>query len=136
MKTILNFRKQVIVNLLFLMLGVGSVCSAQTTTVNAYLSNPCSLLMLDEQSQDSDFLLYPNPNNGILNILINSNELNQDAKIKIFDVLGKLVYEKNFFDNDYSQNLTLNIDNLTSGVYIITVGINEKATSKKLIITK
>ena len=51
-------------------------------------------------------------------------------------MIGKLVYEKNNFDNYATQNLSFRVDHLTTGIYLISVQTNDKTTTKKLIINK
>jgi len=79
-----------------------------------------------------DFHLYPNPNNGSFELLLNQNT--SDVEIKIYDLLGQIIYIKKI--DNYTTNDKFQID-LThaSGTYIlniITNGFNEE----KLIIIK
>lgn len=119
---------------LFLFVCVGFT-HAQVTTINAVLANPCSVLNTQNYPTNFDFSLYPNPTNEIVNIQFNGNIL-EYPKVKIYDMIGKLVYENNNFENHTSINLTFRVDFLTSGVYLLAVQVNDKITTKKLIINK
>ena len=119
---------------LFLFVCVGFT-HAQVTTINAVLANPCSVLNTQNYPTNLDFSLYPNPTNEIVNIQFNGNIL-EYPKVKIYDMIGKLVYENNNFENHTSINLTFRVDFLTSGVYLLAVQVNDKITTKKLIINK
>lgn len=55
---------------------------------------------------------FPNPATSEINIDL-LNEINE-GQIKIFDINGRLVYEEKI---EQVQYLTLNINNLTSGIY-------------------
>lgn len=112
-----------------------NIAKAQVTTINATLANPCAALNVNEIPKSIDFTIYPNPTNEIVNIQLSGN-LVESPKIKMYDMIGKLVYEKNNFDNFASQNLSFRVDNLTTGIYLISVQTNDKTTTKKLIINK
>lgn len=69
--------------------------------------------------------VFPNPNSGsILNITSNANST---KAVAIFDVLGKQVL------NTTTSNSTVNVSNLTAGVYIVKVTEEGKTATKKLI---
>jgi len=112
-----------------------SITKAQVTTINAKLLNPCAKLSVSEASKNIDFSIFPNPNTGIVNIQLN-NSLVSNPKVKIYDMFGKLVFEKNKFENIPSNKFTILIDSLTEGIYLISVEINKSITTKKLIISK
>ena len=119
---------------LFLCVCVGFT-HAQVTTINAVLANPCSVLTNQNYSNKLDFSLYPNPTKEIVNIQFNGNIL-ESPKVRIYDMVGNLVYENNHFENHPSLNITFRVDFLTSGVYLLAVQINDRITTKKLIINK
>lgn len=77
-----------------------------------------SLICLDsttsqEEINQKDLFIYPNPSNGELNVTF-SNQ-NQNARIIILDELGRKVYEK--FTESNKQELDLGL--LPSGLYTI-----------------
>ncbi len=132
MKTILQLKKLVIIPLLLL---VGNICVGQVTTINTTLAAPCSTLNVNDITKNIEFTIYPNPTNEIVNLQL-SGSLVESPKVKIYDMIGKLVYEKNNFDNYATQNLSFRVDHLTTGIYLISVQTNDKTTTKKLIINK
>ena len=119
---------------LFLFVCVG-FAHAQVTTINAVLANPCSILSSQNYTNQLDFSLYPNPTSEIVHIQFNESLL-ESPKIKIYDLVGKIVYENNHFENHTSLNITFRVDFLTSGVYLLAVQVNDRITTKKLIINK
>ncbi len=71
--------------------------------------------------------VYPNPSNGIITIQRSSNE---KMNFSIFDITGKQIHsQKNITDNLY----TINLSNITKGVYFINISVNDKIITKKLI---
>jgi hypothetical protein len=122
---------------LFSLLLFICICSAQAqvTTINAVLANPCSVLNTQNYPTYLDFSLYPNPTNEIVHIQFNESLL-ESPKIKIYDLIGKLVYENNNLETFASQDFSIRVDQLNSGVYLLAVQVNDRITNKKLIINK
>jgi len=78
---------------------------------------------------DSNYKIYPNPTNSIFNIGVKDN--NEKIKVEIYDMTGRRVISTK---NVVSQTITLNVNNLQSGHYIVKI-INDsgKVTSMKMI---
>ena len=70
-------------------------------------------------------IIYPNPANNILYI---SNLKEYNTNVKIYDIKGKLVLEKNISNKEY-----LNISNLKKGVYQIKFKGSDWNETRKLI---
>jgi Secretion system C-terminal sorting domain/Beta-propeller repeat len=80
-------------------------------------------------NSSSNFNIYPNPSNEILNIKLDaSNESHR--LLVITDVLGQVVLSKTITEN----NTQLNISDFTKGIYFITVKSGDKMSTQKLII--
>jgi phosphatidylserine/phosphatidylglycerophosphate/cardiolipin synthase-like enzyme len=65
-----------------------------------------------------NFVLYPNPTNGIFHITAKENSLNDSVELRVYDVLGNKVLEK------HSTNLTnesIDLSNQASGMYFVDV---------------
>ena len=87
----------------------------------------CNSLDLEEQSPvENTFLtIYPNPSkDGIFNIKTNINDFNT---IKAYNVLGELVYSDKY-------NATVDLSNLSSGMYFVRIEGSGKTEIKKLVI--
>lgn len=78
---------------------------------------------------DSNYKIYPNPTNSIFNIGVKDN--NEKIKVEIYDMTGRKVISTK---NVVSQTITLNVNNLQSGHYIVKI-INDsgKVTSMKMV---
>ncbi|MFK5982292.1 MAG: T9SS-dependent M36 family metallopeptidase [Flavobacteriaceae bacterium] len=89
----------------------------------------CTLGTADRGSLNNNFIIYPNPSNGNINIrsLINLG----DATISIFDINGREVY-----NNQVSLQDTVNVnaENLRTGLYIIQIKGADYTHTAKLII--
>ena len=69
--------------------------------------------------------MYPNPTNGN-KVYFN---LSEDTQIQIYNVLGKRVLSSKL---SKSQN-SINVNELSKGVYMVKITTGTKATLKKLI---
>ena len=82
---------------------------------------------------DREIIIYPNPTHGELNIEINNAE-SIHYSIKIYDVLGKLIYADDLYGN---QNIRQNVDlsEHPKGLYFLNIKSNRGDNiSKRFII--
>jgi len=78
-----------------------------------------------------NFDIYPNPNNGNFELVINQNVDN--VNIEIYDLLGKIIYSEVI--ENYNINTKHTIDlNQSSGTYIISVKSNDYTNEQLMII--
>jgi len=78
----------------------------------------------------NDFILSPNPNNGVLNIKTNNDN---QSLIRIYNSLGYLCQTETVS----GKNIRINLDNLSNGIYnLCLTDINGYKVCKKLIIYK
>jgi hypothetical protein len=110
-----------------------------TDSCDADKPNGARISLTDEEGNTDveqfaeSFLIFPNPNNGNMQVLYNLNS-NKQAKINIFDVNGKIIISK-AFDNE-TNLMQLNINVISNGVYYYQI-IGDKSNilkSDKLII--
>lgn len=97
------------------------------TFVNQFVS-----VLATNDFELSNFVLYPNPNNGNFTVKFNSDSSNS-IYIAIHDIQGRLIFDKNY-DNTglFTQNIELN--NTQSGTYLITVQDGSKKVVKRIVI--
>ena len=87
----------------------------------------CAISTTDKLNSFNDVFIYPNPNNGILNI---KSSYNIDF-LNIYDLRGKIVFKK--YCNSKQENL--NLHNIFKGSYIIQIGTKDgRSFYKKIII--
>lgn len=86
----------------------------------------------DIVSKINDFVVYPNPSNGQINISFISND---DMNVKVFNILGSVVFEKKFNTNNSGlQNIKLDLSSKDKGMYYIQLENNTNVMTKKVII--
>ena len=80
---------------------------------------------INEISNNDKVVIYPNPANDNINIDVkNYNE------IIITDISGKVVMN---LDSASIQNNTIDISNLSNGIYFVTINSDDSSITKKLI---
>lgn len=84
----------------------------------------------------TQFQIYPNPADGILNIQISSSAIDKGVSIRLFNLLGQKVFE---IDPPRNQTLVLEritLDHLPNGIYFLAAEINNQMTMQKITIIK
>lgn len=81
---------------------------------------------------NNDIKIYPNPADGIFTIAFSDKLTNNEADIAIYDILGGKIKDFSFFLN--KNKLILDKENLTEGIYLIKIQIQNKITTKKIMI--
>ena len=107
--------------------------NGDTGTLNSWSIEVCSqTIMSTENFGLADFKIYPNPNNGNFTVQFDSNSGNE-VKIGVHDIRGRQIYNKSFQNSGlFSQNLELN--NVQSGVYMVTVQDGDKKETRRIVI--
>ena len=100
--------------------GASSRVAEQTITL---ISTNAAARLTDT---DQDITLAPNPASNMISI---SAQENINA-IKILSITGQLVYQVNGINE---LNKSIDIDNLTSGIYLLRVATEEEVTTMKFV---
>jgi hypothetical protein len=82
----------------------------------------CTTLTIKNFDLDEKKLhLFPNPTDGILNINLNSTNLNSTNFLKIINSQGSIVFEKIITKSEINSGLSLETKYLTKGIYFILI---------------
>jgi hypothetical protein len=87
------------------------------------------VLSIDEYT-DSDFNVYPNPSNGIFNIVFNNMSINR--VLTIYDTFGRKIKTKKLT----GFNTNMNLYDFAPGVYFLKIQSDDNHFLKKLIFKK
>ncbi|MCL9769529.1 S8 family serine peptidase [Flavobacterium sp. HXWNR69] len=79
----------------------------------------------------SSLQVYPNPSKGVVNIDLAGN-VTGDTTYELFDVQGRKVVTK-VSSNTFE---TLNVENLSDGIYMLSIQNGNAKTTKKVVINK
>lgn len=109
--------------------GSANNLSDQTEGYDVPTTAGCLLATSDNKASDNNFIIFPNPSNGIVNI--RAIQQAGEATIKIYDVNGRVVVSKEVSMQD---TVSVNAQGLVTGVYIITIeGENYTHTAKLIM---
>jgi hypothetical protein len=90
--------------------------------------NYSKIVSVDFDMEKSDFQIYPNPTNGILEIMGQNSELNS---IKIYNIIGKDITNQIQIIEINSNRLSIDFTNLLTGQYHIKSNSFSKIVIKK-----
>lgn len=100
--------------------------------VTCMLGRPAGLTQksgnVDKQLEKSPTKLYPNPNNGAFEIAV-SEQLKGNLNVEVYDIYGKVIYTHTYDNNTF----TVNIPDLSSGMYIVRLSYNDISETIKFI---
>ena len=114
----------------------GAISTSDLNSVTAYINGSLANIVLTtsvagiaENQKNQNVQIFPNPAKDKLNI-----EVSENSKVQMFDISGKqIVFETNVYAN---QLQSINVSNLSNGVYMIKV-INDKFVKvQKVVINK
>lgn len=88
--------------------------------------------MASEEQNFEGFGLFPNPNQGEFTVKLQSAS-SQDISIEVFDIRGRRVFE-NHFDNRPNFRENIRLENVQSGMYLITISDGSKKITKKILV--
>ena len=63
-----------------------------------------------------------------------SESKNKNLNLRIYDVIGNVVFEKNTIPGESVQQISININEWARGVYILKGSVGETEVTKKIII--
>jgi subtilisin-like proprotein convertase family protein len=90
----------------------------------------------NEIIEDLEFAVYPNPSKGLFTVAAGSNNGNTgNAVIYLLDLNGRIVFTKEVQDAS-RLNETIDVQNLTNGLYLLQVEQGSSRTVKKVLINK
>jgi hypothetical protein len=123
------------------------VVNTGSGTVNVTASNDCSssdapdfeilpsgCLGIDDKNNGVLISLYPNPSNGTFNII--AKDFISNADIVIIDQQGKTVYQKNNISLIQGEIFEISLDNLSNGIYTVSLKANNITFNERLSIIK
>jgi hypothetical protein len=94
--------------------------------------------VLSEYVEENDFELkiFPNPAADAIFIMTNSNEQNTQAQISLYELTGRLVRQQILILYGNSQSTQINLEDLTSGIYMLEITTENSNLKEKLVIKR
>ncbi|MFT4752763.1 MAG: hypothetical protein ACI9GM_001032 [Salibacteraceae bacterium] len=93
----------------------------------------CVPLGIADNNGLTDFVISPNPSNGIINISASLNDV-EEYTIIVVDLQGRVILSKVVKDNTINENIDLSI--VESGMYILNIVGSEIVVSERIMITE
>jgi hypothetical protein len=87
----------------------------------------------DVQAASTDFVVYPNPNNGAFNVRFNGNET-QPVNIQVASLTGQIVYRQAIAATNGENNIPVALTNVAAGVYILELRAGDQVQTIKLVV--
>lgn len=124
-----------------LVLDYSSGDDAQSTvtdnTIYAVRVNPTDLEGFDNVGEMVNPMtsarVFPNPTNGTLYVEVNASQ-SSDVVMSVFNIMGQKVAEKNVSINTGINTTSINTNELSSGVYFVTVKANGFEKTMKFVV--
>jgi len=76
--------------------------------------------------------VYPNPVNDVIYFEIDPSLLKEQLEVQLYDILGNLIDKQQY--NQYSLEYQFIIKNMPTGIYFLTLKIDEHQYNKKILI--
>jgi type IX secretion system substrate protein len=78
--------------------------------------------------------IYPNPASEVVNIKFSAEEITM-ASLSVYDITGRMVKEMNLENLAFGiNNIELDVTTIQTGTYIVTLNLNSKVYTHKLMI--
>ncbi|WP_313804729.1 reprolysin-like metallopeptidase [Flavobacterium sp.] len=102
-------------------------------SLNSWSLNICTVAALGTTNNNlSNFVIYPNPNNGTFNVRFTPDASNE-TEIVVFDISGRKIYQKNYAKAAFFEE-PIQLQSAQSGVYLVTVKNGAKQATQKIVI--
>jgi hypothetical protein len=90
-----------------------------------------------EITSNTEVLIYPNPTSNLINIQVESKEIEEFLELKIFDVQGKLIKSYTLDNLNKMKNLcSISTNEMDPGLYIFKIKIGSKNYNERVLVTK
>lgn len=115
--------------------NVGGPFDPQSQDFSLILTGNNLTLGTQDSSMANSLAIFPNPSKGEFTISFDSSLNNNDnVKVDIYDISGRLVYKNSFANDSVQFHKTINLTGVASGVYLANISKGESTTSHKIII--
>jgi hypothetical protein len=116
-------------------------CRATMQTTKNVTATVCadSIVMANEEvvpeSNTMDFVVYPNPNDGLFTTRIDCDCIER-CLVEVYDLLGKRIYSSGELEIQGRTLHSIDLRNVPDGIYSVVFRNNEKTVVKKIIIRR
>jgi hypothetical protein len=118
--------------------NLDNLCNSDSNVYHQSISNTIgygNALGLEQSAQLFEVNAFPNPNNGVFNINIETT-IAEDLKLVIYNKIGAVVWIKQLEKLNGKTNIFVPLEQVAQGVYQLQVTGNKRVVNKRLIINK
>lgn len=118
--------------------GTGTVArgsNPSTRGASAKASSPL-LSNIAINAANNGLTIFPNPANDRLTVVYRGAEKNGKANITIWNMLGKMVYQKETLTNKATLTEQIDTKQLPNGTYLVKVQVSNAVNTEKLVIKR
>lgn len=110
----------------------GIYCLVATNTYGCLDTSNCMGYFLGNENLNSPFMasIYPNPSDGV--VTIDLNNLNQDATLLVYDMVGKVVHTELMVGQGHLIQ-QVDLTTLQSGIYIVEIRNQQHRYTQRII---
>ena len=112
-------------------LTITNIFGTNTSTKSAFIYIVAN--GINDNKGDIEYAIFPNPNEGNFTLMLNSNQ-NFKSRIEIMNSFGQLVYNEDFEIIAGEMHKNLQLDNLSRGIYFVSIISENYQVIRKLII--
>lgn len=102
--------------------------------IKAAMDSKCVTTSIEEATDINGLSVYPTLSNG--SIFIKDNLSNGSVNVKVYDMIGSAVYEKNNIQLVQSNPSEVKLPNLIDGIYFVNIQYGNTSVSKKIVINQ
>lgn len=117
--------------------NVGGPFDRQSQDFSLILTGNNVVLGTKDKILSNSLVVFPNPNEGEFTISFDAhqnNNTNDNVKVSIYDISGRLVYNKSFVNNSVQFNRTIKLNHATPGLYIAHISKGDSVTTHKIVV--
>jgi Secretion system C-terminal sorting domain len=92
--------------------------------------------LIENGGQPSLLNVYPNPAATLVNVMCYIHEINSENRAGIYDLSGRLVKEIDLSGFAGLNQVQVNTESLSDGIYVVKMTVDGIVTSKRLVIVK
>ena len=118
--------------------NLDNLCNSDSNVYHQSISNTIgygNALGLEQSAQLFEVNAFPNPNNGVFNINIETT-IAEDLKLVIYNKIGAVVWIKQLEKLNGKTNIFVPLEQVAQGVYQLQVTGSKRVVNKRLIINK